>query len=140
MSSLLLCCPFAFLPLFRFCHVAFNVESCHFNSSVSADGNRLLEMSGELAGTIVRNLDLALLTGFHWLLGVLGDSTSTRCDGLIDDQHLLADVGIRKSASHLGIFLGEGAEVMGGLVELDLCRLLCQRYCQAAYGHQHCQY
>jgi hypothetical protein len=21
-----------------------------------------------------------------------------------------------------------------------LCRLLCQRYCQAAYGHQHCQY
>ena len=47
--------------LLCFGHIALNVETCHFDSSISADGDRLLEVARELASTVVGYFDFALL-------------------------------------------------------------------------------
>ena len=114
--------PFYFftLLLFRFGHVAFDVEAGHLNGTISAYGDGLFKMAWEFSLAIVGNLDLAFVTGLDRGLGVFRNSAAARGNGLIDDQRLFANVGIAERAGDHRILLRERTEVMGGLLELDL--------------------
>ena len=127
-------------PLLGFRHVALDVESRHLHGAVGAHGDGLLEVAGELAFAVVRYLDFTLLARLDGCLGVFGYRTAARGDGLVDDQRLLAHVGIGEGTGHDGILLREGTEVVGGLVKLDLCRLLGHSHCHAANQQQRHKY
>ena len=67
------------IMLFCFFHIAFHIKAGHFSLAVATDGDRLLEMAGELARTIIFHLDLTLLTRFDRLLGKSRYGASTAC-------------------------------------------------------------
>ena len=94
-------------------------------------------MSWEFALTIVGNGDLTFLTGLHRCLGVSGDCAATTGNGLIDYQRLIAYISECECAFLNTITLEECSEVVGHLIELDLCLGRCEL--EAAEGKQdHC--
>lgn len=108
-----------------FGHIAFDIESCHFGHTVGAHRNGLLEMAKHTSLSLVGNLDFAFLSRHDGLLGVVGYRTATAWHHLIDDQRLFSGIGENECILLRGIFLGERAEVVAYLVELDAGSLLC---------------
>lgn len=108
-----------------FGHIAFDIESCHFGHTVGAHRNGLLEMTRHTSLSLVGNLDFTFLSRHDGLLGVVGHRTATAWHHLIDDQRLFSGIGENECILLRGIFLGERAEVVAYLVELDAGSLLC---------------
>ena len=86
---------FLYLLLLRFGHVTLDVEARHFRFAVGTYGNGLLEVTGELSGAVVRNLDLTALARLNRVFRVFGNRAATAGNGLVDNQRLVT--GIRES-------------------------------------------
>ena len=71
--------------LFGFCHIAFNVESCHLNGSVGSYRDGFLKMTWEFTRAVVCHFEFSLFSWFDGSLRVFGDRTSTAGNSLIDD-------------------------------------------------------
>lgn len=128
--------PFA-LFLFSLRHGSLDVEAQHGGLAVGANGDGLLEMTGETTTTVIGNGEGPLLAGLYGGLGVLRYRASAAGHGLIDHQRLVAGIGEGESALLHIIGLRERAEVVGGLVKLDLG--LCLGEGDAAYKHHQCE-
>ena len=89
------------ISLFTPQHITFYIQTDDFLLGVGTNGNGLAEVSREFTRTIVSNDNFtafARLDGFLW---VLRNGTSTRGDGLMDDQQIVAGIGKLERASDL---------------------------------------
>lgn len=96
---------FSVTSVFGFRHVALNVEAGNLDGTVRADGDALLEVTGELAGTVVGHLDFTLIAWLYGRLGIFGNRAAARGNGLIHHQRLVADIGIDERTRHFGLAL-----------------------------------
>ena len=103
-----------------FCHVALHVEADHFRPTVGAHCDALLEVSGNLASTVIGHLYRTLLAGGDGGLRVFGDGATTTGNSLVDYQWSVTHVGEGEGAFLHGIALGKLTEIVCQLVEFDI--------------------
>lgn len=101
------------------CHVAFDIDAHGFRFGIGEQGDGLFETSRLLSGSVIRNLDGALLAGHHGLFGELRNGASARSTGLVNDQGGGSGIGVGEHTFHHGVVFGELTEVVGGFVECD---------------------
>ena len=116
--------------LFTFFHVTHDIKARHLRLRIAAHGDGFLEMSGELALTIVRHADGTCFAGSDRLLGVGRHSAAAAGHGLVDDKRCVARVREGERTLLNGLAFGEVAEIMLHLVELDFCLFLGQGIAQ----------
>ena len=83
-----------------------------FHFPVCADSDWFLEMSRKFAGSIISHCYLSTFTRFDGLFRILGNSTSARCDRLMDDQGTVSRIFEFENASNFRARLREWTEVM----------------------------
>ena len=106
------------MGLFLARHVPFNIDAHEVVGGIAAHADGLGEGSGELAFSVVGNLEDAALPRLDGIFGVLGNSAAARGKGLVDNEGLVARIRELERATD-GLFGREAAEVDGGLVERD---------------------
>lgn len=100
-------------------HVAFYIQTYNLLFRIGADGYGFTEVSGELARTVVRNLDNSCFARLDGFLGILGNCASARSNGLVDDEHAVACILEFEFTAYLGLFFGKLAEVVRSFFECD---------------------
>ena len=100
-------------------HVADDEETGKVVLAVGEDLDALLEASGHLLTAVVGDGDDAAASWRNGVFRIVGDGTATGGMDVVDDKGRLADVAKRKGTGAHAIVLREGAEVVGGLLELD---------------------
>jgi len=126
LTDVVLC--YTFNSLFGLFHVALDIKACHLRSTVCSHCYGLLEMTGELAFSVVGDVDLTLFTRFDGCLCVRGDRAAARSDSLVDYKRSRSHVGEGEGRLLYGRILRELAEVVAHLVELNLSLSLLRSY------------